>query len=318
MAKIEFGEENKKKGFFDFPKLTLEKNEKARVCVLETPDVEFVHTLRRIITENGRPVMRTDEWKTKTGTRTKEVPDMDFVGKFICLGDAEVLNEKGADPDNCAACKASIEVPGAVDGPKRRFVVHVIKYETKKGTYNIQEPFQAKVLAWEFTENRFGTLVDIRMEHGNLPQIDLCLGPCENAGFQKYDIIPGGSCQWGATDERKAQTRQIVSNGRAEDLTPLLGRRVSDQEIRATVNDLVQAWNVAFGLSGSGQMPVEDRRMDNDLSGMLTDDFDEKPAPAKKVEEVPSEDPPFEREKVSANSAPAGGIEDLDDLLSGI
>lgn len=314
MAKIEFGEENKRKGFFDFPKLALEKNEKARVCVLETPDAEYVHTLRKIITENGKPVMRTDEWKTKTGTKTKEVPDMDFVGKYICLGDAQTVKDKAADPDNCPACKASIEVPGAVEGAKRRFVLHVIKYETKKGTFNLQEPFQAKVLAWEFTENRFSTLVDIQMEHGNLPQVDLCLGPCENAGFQKYEIIPGGSCQWGTTEERKSQTRQIVANGRSDDLSPLLGRRVSEAEIRGVVNDLVQSWNVAFGLNGSGAMPIEDRNVDNDLSNVLTEDSettdffgsDDKPKP--------------EKEMVSANSVPdkSEGIEDLDDLLSGI
>ena len=192
------------------------------------------------------------------------------MGKFICLGDLEMLKDKGIDPDACPACKASLENAAAVDGPRRRFVVHVIKYQTTKGTFNLQKPFQVELVAWEFTENRFTTLVDIKEEHGNLPGIDLCLGPCTNKGFQKYDIIPGGSCQWGADDDRKAKTREVVSANRSEDLTPLLGRNVSDTELRSEVNEVIRQYNYAFGRHET--MPVTaNTNVDNDLSDMLSD-----------------------------------------------
>lgn len=322
MPKIEFGSEFKKKGYFDYPKLSLEQNEKARVCVMDSPTMEYVHTLRKVITENGRPIMETQRFG-KNQERTREVPTTDFVGKFICLGEGDILTDKGVDPDNCPACKASVENGAAVDVPRRRFVVHVIKYQTNKGSFNVQTPFQVELLAWEFTEQRFNALVDIVEEHGSLPRIDLCLGPCQNKGFQKYDIIPGGKCQWAETDERKATTKTLLTENRSEDLTPLLGRSVSPEELRSQTLDVVQAYNFAFGRNDA--MPTADTNAGNDLSALLdeTAPASKPSAPADPWAGGPTDDSGWPQGDPKPDTKPdAKGpvtkdeIEDLESLLS--
>lgn len=250
MPKIEFEAGFKKKGFTEYNKLSLEKNERARICVIDSPEVEYIHSLSKVRMEDGKPVMKTETFTNKSGTKSREVPDTDYVGRFICQGDFDVLESKNVDPDNCPACKFSIE-SSAIDGPKRRFAVHVIKYQTKKGSFNIQEPFQIELLAWDFTEARFTTLTDIRNEHGALPGIDLCLGPCDNPMYQKYDILPGGNCQWSQSEERKKITAEVYKSQKYDDLSGMLGRKISPAELRSFCVDVVGAWNIAFGQAGS-------------------------------------------------------------------
>jgi hypothetical protein len=257
MPQVEFDSGFKKKGFNDFNKLSLESNEKARICVLESPWMEYVHTIRRVITLDGKPVMKTESFPQKGGgTREREVPDTDYVGKFICLGDPDALETNSVDIDNCPACKLSTET-SAVEGPKRRFAVHVIKYQVKKGTFNVQSPFQVELLAWEFSDRRFNTLVDIQTElEQKLSMVDLCLGPCENKTYQKFDIIPGQKAEWRQSEERQAVTKDVVKSQRYPDLTPLMGRKVSFAELKSQCVDVVQAWNLAFGVPGG--LPVSD------------------------------------------------------------
>lgn len=301
MAKIGFGSEFKKKSAFDFPKLSLSQGEKARVCVFDDPEIEYVHTLREIITENGKPVMTT---VTLPGGRKKDAPDTDFKGKYICLGDVEILEKKGVDPDNCPACKASVENGQAVEGPKPRYIVHVLKYQVKKGTFTPQEPFQAEVQAWDFTATRFNTLCDIKDEFGNLNGVDLLLGPCENATYQKYGITAGGSCFWASDPNRKALAIEMIKNQRSEDLTPLMGRRVSATDLRGEVQGVVASWNEAFGIAG--EMPDEtpaSKSFDNDLGALLGGSD---PAPAE----------PISNDAEEESSTSSTDVEDLNDLLS--
>ena len=320
MPKIEFNDGFKKKSAYDYPKLSLEQNEKARVCVIDSPTMEYVHNLRKVVTENGQPIMETQKYG-RNFEKTREVPATEFVGKYLCLGDSETLAAKDTDPNNCPACKAALEHPSAIEAAKRRFVVHVIKYHTTKGTFNVQKPFQIELVAWEFAEGRFGQLVDIVTEHGQLPQIDLCLGPCTNQGYQKYDIIPGGSCQWGADEERKAKTREVVAANRSEDLTPLLGKKVTPAELRSQVTEIVQQYNYAFGISSEMPAAEPSTNAEADLSALL----DEPPTPPATQTESPTngdlitESPQAQQDQPPAKKEPpADEIEDLESLLSGL
>lgn len=319
MPRIEFDEGLKKKSNFDYPKLSLDQNEKARVCVLDNPYMEYVHTLRKVITENGQPIMETQKFG-RNQERSREVPQTDFVGKFICLGDMDTLKTKEVDPDGCPACKAHLENSGAVDKPRRRFAVHVIKYQTRKGTFNLQEPFQVELMAWEFTEGRYESLTDIRTEHGALNQIDLCLGPCTNKGFQKYDIIPGGSCQWGSDDDRKTKTLEIYKAQRSEDLTPLIGRKVNFAELNSSVQDVVTTYNYAFGRTDALPTP------DTNAGSNADSDFSDLLGGGQKTEPEGNTDDPWSPEKTDAPEGGSnadqqqakGGVEDLDSLLADI
>ena len=249
MPRIGFDPKHKRSSFFEYPKLKLEKNEKARVTIVESePIAEFVHNLAKIILDEGRPIMKTVTYG-KDGDKTKEVPENEFIGKFLCLGDPEVLDTQESDPDNCPACKAYQENSSAIGKPQRRIVFHILKYATKKGSFEISQPFQAQVLAWEMPDTRFGTLVDIASEHGDLRKIDLCLGPCTKPAWQTYDISPGATCVLADPDNRQ-RAAEILKENMAEDLTPLLGRKVTPGELQAKVNEILDQWRRGFGGGG--------------------------------------------------------------------
>lgn len=327
MAKISFGSEFKTKSVYDFPKLSLEKNERARICVVDqAPEMEYVHTLRKIVTENGKPIITTEDFFGKQ----KEVPKTDFVGQRICLGDPDVLAKSGTDP-SCPACKASLE-NSAVDAPKRRYAVQVIRYKNKPGTFNVSKPFGVELLAWVISDSRFNQLIDIREEHGNLSKMDLTLGPCTNKTFQKFDIGTGATCEWQVDEDRKRLTIETIKENQSDDLIPLLGRKVTQVEMQAEVFGIVEAWNAAFGTAG--EMPEEesntpDEGFSNDLASLLGEDTtDEAPAVEEKDEEtsetseVAEEEPAAEEEKPEPKKdekkSDDGGVEDLSSLLAGL
>lgn len=328
MAKVSFGSEYKTKSVFDFPKLQLDKGERARICVIDpAPEMEYVHTLRKIVTENGKPIITTEDFFGKT----KDVPKMDFVGQRICLGDPDVLAKSGVDPD-CPACKASLE-NGAVDAPKRRYAIQIVRYKTKPGSFNVSKPFQLELLAWVVSDNRFNQLIDVKEEHGNLSATDLNLGPCENKTFQKFEISVGAQCAWRATEETKAYSAEVIKENKSDDLTALLGRKVTSGEMAAEVHGIVEAWNAAFGLAG--EMPDEedttpDKSFSDDLAGLLGEGDSEKKAeePAAEedsdeeetsAEETPTEEESSEKEEPKKEEQKSeDNIEDLSDLLAGL
>jgi len=250
--KVPFGQEWKNpNSVFDFPKLKLEKDEKARIVIIdEQPECEYVHTLRKVITdERGKPLM---EEKKRKDDSTYEVPQTEFKGQYICLGEMETLLNKNIDPDNCPACKAATENSGAVARPEPRFVLNVLKYNLKKGTTTVNTPFQVTLHAWVFTLNRFNTLKDIANEHGSLQNVDLLLGPVEGPlMYQKFPVALGSKCEAWSSESRKETAFAVIQNDREEDLTPLLGRRVTFGELQTVVYEIVSAYNEAFGIPGN-------------------------------------------------------------------
>jgi len=250
--KVPFGQEWKdQNSIYDFPKLKLDKDERARIVIIDSePECEYVHSLRKVVTdEQGRPLM---EEKSRQNGSTYEVPQTEFKGKFLCLGDPEVLFDKNIDPDNCPACKAATENSSAVARPEPRFVLNVLKYKLKKGSTTVNTPFQVELLAWEFSLGRMKTLKGIAEEHGDLNKVDLLLGPVEGPlVFQKFPIAVGSKCEAWSTESNKETSLSVVKNNRESDLTPILGRRVTFAELQGQVYELVAAYNNAFGIPGA-------------------------------------------------------------------
>lgn len=274
MPKIEFGSGFANKSSYDFNKLTLEQGEKARICVIESPTVEYVHVLQAVVLDKGKPIMREERYG-RNGDKTRQVPETNYIGRFLCLGDYETLQNREADPDNCPICKAAVESP-AVEKAKPRFGAHVIKYQVKKGSFTVQEPFQVELAVWDFTPKRYDTLKEIFNEHGALPQIDLNLGPCENKGYQKYDIVPGAKAAWMADAKRQAMVKDVLANQKVDDLALVLGRRIDAGQMRGYLQDVFNAWNLAFGTPGV--VPAEEAA---DTSGLDLDIFgDSKAGPS--------------------------------------
>lgn len=271
--KITFDSENKTKGNFDFPKLYLDQNERARiVCIEAQPEVNYVHTLRAPSIINGQVVM--EKVRNKDGSMSEKVKS-EFVGKHLCFGNPNVLSEKEKDVDNCPTCAAS-QTNDCIEEPRRRFAMHVIQYKTKPGSHSIQDPFQAELVVWAFTDRVFNTLVDITTEHGDLRQRDLLLGPCENKMYQNFDIQVGGSAQWLATPENTDLVKRLYSQNKLDDLTPAIARKATREQVQEDIQKVIRLNAQAYG-GGSEALTAPDwAQSGSDLDSLLSGDT---PAP---------------------------------------
>lgn len=267
MGRVEFSVENKGKVVnFDFPKLKLKAGEKARIIVgLESPVMEYVHTLRKPVIADGQAVteqVRND----RTGVTTTEYKK-DFVGNPICLGDAGIIAEKGLDPAHCPACKLAKEHPDYTDAPKRRFAMHVVRYRTKAGTHNVATPFSTELLVWAFTDMVFNKITDAKEEWGDIREHDFLLGPCTNEGFQKFDINVGSEAAWKKNAEWKKNVIETFRENQIPDLTIACGRVVQPAWMQQDIDGIIEAWALAKGSADS--KPGSQASLTEDLNGLL-------------------------------------------------
>lgn len=322
MGKVAFDKGNKSQSFSEYPKLSLDKGERARIVVLEDPTMEWVHALRKPTLVDGAPVYDT---RTGKGGATSQELRTDFVGQHICLGDAEVLQDKGVDVVNCPTCKASQE-SDAIEGPKRRFAMHVLRYRTQPGSFTVQDPFQVEILAWVFADNRFNTLVDLQEEWGDLRKHDLMLGPCEVKQYQKYDIQVAAKAEWLANDERKKIVKSAYANNTIKGdagLQPLIGRKQDILAIQSDIQTVFAANDAAFGggLKDAAAAAGEKEAFEQEVADLLGDSLETVSSTdtAAADEGIVGEGEDFaSATDDDAAPAPMGGTESLDDLLSGL
>src|SRR5687768_3867077 len=197
MAKMSFTTTNKANDQETFPRLKLAQDESARIAVFEEPEVGFVHNIRKPKLVNA--VVQYKTVKGKDGSTSQEM-DYDFVSNPICLGNFDVLQDRGIDPKNCPACKAASDAPDMFQKPKRRYVLHVFQYNTN-GTTQPTKSFQGSVKVWAFTDQKFNELIDLIEEaEGDPSAIDIMLGPCENAMYQKFKMVPSMKVKWKESD----------------------------------------------------------------------------------------------------------------------
>lgn len=267
MGRVGFTTENKGKVIdFNYPKLKLKAGEKARIIVgLEDPVMEYVHTLRKPVIANGKPVTELVT-NDRTGAQTTEYKK-DFVGNPICLGDEGIIADKGMDPEHCPACALAKEYPDYAEPPKRRFAMHVIRYRTKAGTFNPTNPFSVEILVWSFTDMVFNKLVDAKEEWGNLLQHDLLLGPCTNETFQKFDINVGSEAVWLKNEDWKKNVALTFKENQIPDLTIAVGRQVQAAWMKQDVQGILEAWRQAKGAEDSE--PGSQGSLGDDLNSLL-------------------------------------------------
>jgi hypothetical protein len=332
MPLAKFTRENTQSGP-EIPRLKLEKDEKARVVILdEGPQYRWYHRLEKIALLGQRPKMVTRE---RRNGETYEVYDTDFVGTPACTGDPEVLEQRGVDPDNCVICAASRKYPDAIEEPKRRFAMNVFKYQTKPGSSELQVPFGGTLLVWSFTEKRFSVLVDIAEEFGDLRTTDLVLGPCSNAQFQNFEIHGSPKAAWMSNDETKAYTASVYKENKFSDaeLMDLCAKVREERYVKEDLEMIIERWeHVARWEAGDAQVSASAAAPAEkiDVADALSDLFNSSDSPTEADTEVKTE--PISRPTTSVTDdldalleapteAPAepkeeiSGITDLDDLL---
>lgn len=264
--RVEFKAENKVATTnYDYPKLKLKSGERARIVVgLESPIVEYVHTLRKPQIVNGVPV--TFEAERKDGSKYID-HKMDFISRPICLGDQTILDDKGSDPKNCPMCKLAQDYPDYGQAPKRRYAMHIVRYRTKGGTTEVATPFSVEVLVWSFTDTVFNKIVDFKEEWGDLRKHDLLLGPCTNEMFQQFDITVAAKAAWLEDEQRQKLTAETFKENQIPDLTIAAGSVKQKQWIEQDVQTILEAWGDVRG--AEEQFPETATDLGADLSNLL-------------------------------------------------
>jgi len=240
MPRTEFDETNRIVDPTNFPKLRLKKDEVNRIVALENPWSEYVHELRAPKIVNGEPQMRKVD--RKDGSSFLDY-DKDFLGRPICLGDEGILADRTIDPKNCPVCKRSTE-GDEVGPPVRRFAMHVVRYATKPGTAELQDPFNVEVLVWAYAERYFTKLLDLKGEWGNLQQRDLIV-KCTVEAYQNFEINVAAKCEWLMSDERKQRVVATFKNNQAADLSVFCGRKVEARYLEEDLQRISDRWRMA-------------------------------------------------------------------------
>lgn len=301
MGKVDFTPDHKSKDSTSYPKLYLDKGERARIVVIEAPSMRWVHTLRKHAIEDGKAVYETK--KTAKGEE-RQVPKMDFVGQHFCKGDETALNEKGLDPENCVTCRAADQT-SAVEAPRRRFAMHVIKYQIQPGSFKVQEPFSVELVAWVFADNRFDALVDFQQEWGDLRKRDLGVGPCEVKQYQKFDIQVLPKCEWLADDDRKKLVADVFKNNQiagAGGIEQLIGRDISVDLMQQDIDRVLDAYEEAFGRQDGSSEKAGDEAVDLGMDELLGDVLESAATPVT----VPLAKDPLPMEGDPWKNTPAG------------
>jgi len=263
MPRIGFKTENKTSTSGpQIPRLKLKAGEKARIMIgLEDPEMQFVHTLRKPVVEDGKAVLEKDQ----RSDAMKIVKD--FVSRPLCLGDYETVEKKGTDPENCVYCALAKENKDFAEAPEMRFAVNVFKYRTQPGSFNVANPFGGEIVVWSFPQSKFNKIIDIAEEFGDLRNHDLILGPCENEGWQKFDINAASKAVWRESDENRKFLAQSFKENRIEDLALACGQRKEPRWVEKDIQDIRDAWASITGSATAS--PANDGSLDTDLNSLM-------------------------------------------------
>lgn len=239
MPRMDFKDENRVQDQEGFPKLKFVVGERARIVVMERPEVQFVHRLETPTLVNGKPIYDT---KTRKDNTEYNKMRMDFLGNPICIGDFGTLQDKGIDPKNCPACDKSRH-GSQVNAPKRRFAMNVVRYVTKPGGFNLADTYGVNVIVWAFTDQIFDKLTDFAREWKPLHAHDLLLGPCTEVQFQRYDINIAKDAVWLMNDQLKDYTQRVFQGNQCPDLSSFCGQKVERAWMVEALGRIQERWD---------------------------------------------------------------------------
>lgn len=301
MGRIEFTSENKVATTnYDYPKLKLKNGERARILLLEAPVREYVHTLRAPQIVDGEAKMFMNERKDKT---KYEDYVMDFLSRPLCLGDASILADKGADPKNCPMCELAKSNPDMTSAPQRRYAMHVIRYRTKSGGWDLITPYSVETLVWSFTDKIFNQIADFKEEWTDLRKHDLTLGPCENETFQKFSLSVSAKAAWMEDKERMQLTMDTFRENQIPDLAIACGSLKEKKWVEDDIEKIKANWAIATG-SKAKSAPLDTASLDDDLSSLLDSRSSKSDSTADFDDLLSKEDTPYPATPAATKAAP--------------
>jgi len=257
----------------DLPKLSLAKDEKARIIILEDPVTVWQHRLQMPKIINGT-VQKVEKERRNGGTYSDY--DWEFISAPRCMGKEDILSSDAADPENCPMCREAQN--GLLQAPKRRHAMTIVQYGTKKNGDVIQ-PFSASVKAWVFADSRFEQILAIAeglKEGASLSTRDLVLGPCSDPVFQKFDVTAQERCAYLELDKQEYITALFEGNKFSEaELQNLAAWESSKLKIEQELSRIRACWDIVNGAqrpepsSATDAAVQSDNSLKEELAGLL-------------------------------------------------
>lgn len=245
--RVDFSAENKTSQYTGYPKITVEKGEDARLCILESPLVVYKHTINKpVIDPTTGKVAKVEAHNSKNEPYEKD--HYEYVGAYLCEGSPETIqgDPDGLDTEACALCRAVAEHPSKFKAPTQMFASHVIQYKCNPGTTAVQEPFQADLKLWILSPSKFNVIADLNTEHGDIRKTDILLTECTNKTFQNYKIgaAATGRAAWTLEDSRKTMVSQLLANNKADEkkIKETVARPATELQTKKVVDEVLERW----------------------------------------------------------------------------
>lgn len=209
-----FDSRNKTSSVFDMDRFKLERNEKARIVLLdEAPYYAWTHFMKV-----GGPENRG--------------------GYYICPGSEDALRAEKYDPNRCPVCRASgpeSERDAAIASARRQFVIHIARYRTSN-TGLVIKPVSLALQVWRFGQDKFNRLFDLHGMHGDLRKKDITVS-CKGGQYQNYEIDVFPQEPIFATDATvKAQWKELMAQ-RNPEIERMLGSRLDHGRLEALLGN---------------------------------------------------------------------------------
>jgi hypothetical protein len=237
-----------------FPRLKMEKGEYARFALLEQPWMEWVHALRAPIIENGVAKKK----KTTRNGEVSETWDTEWLGNPICLGNPDVLEDKGSDPASCPACEAAQDDPNFK--PQRRYAANIVRYTLRGGTWTPRTPLSLEIVIWGFTARMYDDLLTLQGKIGPLQQHDITL-ECEDANYQRmkmsFELEPAWSLEDGGVQLVQSTWKGEGNRATDEQLKKACGSERSRAQIQEDVDKAVRNWARAQATAAGAGSPLD-------------------------------------------------------------
>lgn len=290
MGRVPIAQENRTgEGGAGFPAIKLtEKGQKTRFTVIEKPWREYVHYVKAPeFGDDGKPVK---ENKTRKNGDPYEDNKLEFVSQPICLGDEDILREKGLDEKNCPACDASVKSGADIPGPVQRFAVNVVEYQMSGNSWSIKKPFSATIKVWKLTGRIYDEIEGIQQEIGDLRKHDItleCEDPYWNRNKLAFKMEPGyQSAPAGYIKELLTTEGNRATDAQLKDAC---GRDVPRGRMQEDVDYALRQWRKLRN-EGGQEVPDEFTSGAADLSGGINELLGEETADAGTVLDAMTEE----------------------------
>jgi len=211
MPEVDYVDGVASRSVFNFDRFQLNKDEIARIAILESKVVtEFAHYVQ---------------------------PDI-HKGYYICLGDFNTLLTEGEEREKCPFC-AKASRGGDIGTATQYFCTLILQYITNSKGQALK-PINGIVKYWKFNAKKFTALKQIKDEFGELKKYDLLVGPCSSESFQNYDIRPGKDSLWSINPEDAKRISDYYKEERmgTKELVRLIGKNVDYDIASGIVADL--------------------------------------------------------------------------------